>query len=242
MSKPTEFEDVAHLKRLQLPYLGREEERALALRAKRGDKAASERLIRSNIALVLSVVAKMRDKGLRLEDLVQEGLRGLARAIDGFEPERGLRFSTYAVWWIRAYSRRALRSRSLVHRPPSVQTVLYDRYLDEPVVTAGGSITGNGQETTHKDLLVWEGEGQSERALRMDFAASIRSRLDLYGPRLGKLGREIVERRLMSDAPETLEEIGERFDLSRERVRQVEGQVKKFLRRALADLRAEEVA
>ncbi len=86
---------------LDLPLLIVEEERTLATAARAGCRQSRDRLVLYNLRLAVSVAARYVRPGLALEDLVQEGIVGLYRAVYKFEPERGNRFSTYATWWIR---------------------------------------------------------------------------------------------------------------------------------------------
>ena len=87
----------------RIPLLDREEEQALARRARAGDEAAKQRLVKANLRLVVQVARRHVNRGLPLPDLIEEGNLGLLRAVEKFEPERGLRFSTYAVWWLRHF-------------------------------------------------------------------------------------------------------------------------------------------
>jgi RNA polymerase primary sigma factor len=81
-------------------------------------QAARQRLIESNLRLVVSIAARYRNRGLPFGDLIQEGNIGLFRAVDRFDPERGFRFSTYATWWIRQAITRSIAERSRVVRLP----------------------------------------------------------------------------------------------------------------------------
>jgi RNA polymerase primary sigma factor len=81
-------------------------------------RAARQRLIESNLRLVVSIAARYRNRGMAFGDLIQEGNIGLFRAVDRFDPERGFRFSTYATWWIRQAITRAIAERSRVVRLP----------------------------------------------------------------------------------------------------------------------------
>ncbi len=90
------------------PLLSPEEEYKIAQRAARGDPHARERLITSNLRLVVSIAAQYRDLGVPLLDLIQEGNIGLITAVERFDPSRGYKFSTYATWWIRQAIMRSL--------------------------------------------------------------------------------------------------------------------------------------
>ena len=91
------------------PLLTAEEERELARRIiKDQDPAARDRMIQSNLRLVVSIAKRFRNRGLLLSDLIEEGNIGLLRAVAGFDPEHGSRFSTYASWWIKQSIKRAL--------------------------------------------------------------------------------------------------------------------------------------
>jgi RNA polymerase primary sigma factor len=86
---------------LRRPLLAAEEERRLARGAQRGDVAARDRLVEGNVRLVVAVARTYRGRGVSHADLVQEGMLGLLRAVDGFDARRGNRLATYATWWIR---------------------------------------------------------------------------------------------------------------------------------------------
>jgi RNA polymerase sigma-32 factor len=103
-----------------------DEERRLGLRYRRGDRAAGEKLVAANLRFVVKIAREYRSSGLPIEDLVQEGNLGLLKALTKFDPERGLRLISYAVWWIRAYVRAyVLHSWSLVR----IGTTLAQRKL-----------------------------------------------------------------------------------------------------------------
>jgi RNA polymerase primary sigma factor len=109
-------------------YLGRvrggrlldaNEEKDLSRRAHRGDLRARQRLIESNLRLVISIAKKYRGRGVLFEDLIQEGNAGLIRAVEKFDPEMGNRFSTYATWWIRQAVTRAVADHARTVRLPA---------------------------------------------------------------------------------------------------------------------------
>jgi RNA polymerase primary sigma factor len=101
------------------PLLTAAEEVALAKRVERGDAAAKERMINSNLRLVISIAKRYQSHGLPLGDLVQEGVIGLNRAVEKFDWRRGFKFSTYATWWIRQACQRAVSGQSTTIRVPT---------------------------------------------------------------------------------------------------------------------------
>ena len=101
------------------PLLTAAEEVALAKRIERGDAAAKERMINSNLRLVVSIAKRYQGHGLSLLDLVQDGVIGLNRAVEKFDWRRGFKFSTYATWWIRQACQRAISNQSSTIRVPS---------------------------------------------------------------------------------------------------------------------------
>jgi RNA polymerase primary sigma factor len=100
------------------PLLTAEEEVELAKRIERGDLAAKETMINSNLRLVVSIAKRYQGHGLSLLDLIQEGVLGLIRAVEKFDWRRGFKFSTYATWWIRQAVQRGVQNRSRVIRVP----------------------------------------------------------------------------------------------------------------------------
>ena len=100
------------------PLLSAEQEIDLGYRIREGDEAARKRLIESNLRLVVSIARRFTGRGLPFGDLVQERNIGLVRASEKFDPDRGIRFSTYATWWIRQNMGRALSDQSRTIRIP----------------------------------------------------------------------------------------------------------------------------
>ncbi len=100
----------------ELPLLSQEEERELILRAKAGDKEAREKLIYSHLRFVVSIAQKYQGYGVPLGDLINEGNMGLLRALERFDPNRNVRFLSYAIWWIRQAIMKALNEQSRLIR------------------------------------------------------------------------------------------------------------------------------
>jgi RNA polymerase primary sigma factor len=101
------------------PLLTASEEVALAKRVERGDLEAKERMINSNLRLVVSIAKRYQGSGLPLLDVIQEGVIGLNRAVEKFDWRRGFKFSTYATWWIRQACQRAISGQSATIRVPT---------------------------------------------------------------------------------------------------------------------------
>ena len=115
----------------RIPLLTREEERDLALRAQSGDAEARRRMVEANLRLVFKIARRYGNRGLPLLDLIEEGNLGLLRAVKKFRPDRGTRFSTYAIWWIRQSIVRALANQARMIRLPVHVELLLARYLRE---------------------------------------------------------------------------------------------------------------
>jgi RNA polymerase sigma-32 factor len=262
------------------PFLDREEERALALRWRSdADIAALHRLAAAHMRLVIALAARFRHYGLPVSDLIQEGHVGLLEAAARFEPERDVRFSTYATWWVRAsiqdyilrnwsivrggtsstqkalfFNLRRLRAR-LAQQPtangnlaafatiakaigvPRADVEMMDARLSGPDVSLNAPLidTEPGTATERVDFLVDDKPLPDQTA-----SETIDSdrRLNWLREALSVLSdRElrIVTARRLSDEAATLEDLGERLGISKERVRQIENRALEKLRLALTD-------
>lgn len=258
------------------PYLERDEERDLArLWSEKRDEAALHRLTAAHMRLVIAMAARFRRFGLIQSDLIQEGHVGLLEAAARFDPEREVRFSTYASWWIRAAIQDyVLRNWSIVRGgTSSTQKALFfnlrrlrarlTRELDgaaEPEIfaaiadTLGVSIADvetmsarlSGPDTSlnapmseadgdaeRQDFLVADtpiaDEAVGERIDGERRHAWLREALGVLDPR----ERRIVEERRLSENGETLETLGSRLGISKERVRQIEARALEKLQAAL---------
>ena len=106
------------------PLLKRDEEIALARRARAGDRAAMDTLVRSNLRFVVSIAKRYAGNGVPLEDLINDGNLGLVKAVERFDPERGFKFISYAVWWIRQAIRLSISEHSRMIRMPMNRVAL----------------------------------------------------------------------------------------------------------------------
>jgi RNA polymerase primary sigma factor len=250
------------------PLLSATEERELARQAKAGDDTAYQRLVQANLRLVVRIASRYTQPNVPLADLIQEGNVGLMRAAERFDPERGYRFSTYAVWWIRrailrslVYDARLIRLpehiNALTTRIERMSTALCQRYGREPsleeVASAVGATVEQVALVTHagREIVSLDSELPLSGNPRYgDVIEDPQQNPDRYWERRNAV--EDVERLLQTlprreqavlrarfgldtGQPLTLKETGERFDLTRERIRQIERHALSVLRSAFSD-------
>ncbi len=254
--------------------LSREEEYKLAMRYKKhGDLEAARKLISSNLRLVIKIANEYRGYGLNPMDLIQEGNVGLMHAVKRFDPTRGYRLISYAVWWIRAYihnyiiknwslvklgttqAQRKLfyKLRSAKHRmdiedenlsPEDYKTLAEEFGVsDEAVIEMEQRMGGKdlsldaqvkeGSETTHADLLESEESNQEEVITKAEEEEEIKRGLEIALRSLKERERFVLENRILTDKPLTLEELGTKLNLSRERIRQIENAALKKMKGVL---------
>lgn len=213
----------------KLPLLTLDEERELGVRIhQERDEAAVTRLVESNLRFVVSYAKRYRHLGIPFLDLIHEGNLGLIEAAWRFDPSRNVKFITYAVWWIRQAMMHALSDQTRAFSfPPKLFAALHagvdDVSLNQPIAD------GDGRELV--DLLTQEQVAPVEA--EMIHQADLEELADALHELDGK-EREVVRLRfgLGDDEPRTLQEIGDRLHLSRERVRQIESRAKEKLRRS----------
>lgn len=248
----------------QFPLLNAEEERELLNRIQKGDMQAKERLVESNLRLVVSIAKKYQNNGLSLMDLIQEANIGLLTAIDKFEPERGYRFSTYASWWIKQTISRALDNKSKLIRLPAyiveginkmknaekVLTIELGRTpSDEELAKYMGidleyakKLQDNRKEISSLDVSIGEDEEATIGELvadttnltpeeSMDLQVQ-EEMLDGILSTLEDRESEVIKHRygIGGNEPKTLEEVGHLFNLTKERIRQIEAKALRKLR------------
>lgn len=240
--------------RQRRPLLTAEEERALAQRIERGDEKARHHLTEANYGLVFSVVNRYRQSGVPMEDLIQEGIVGLIRAVDKFDYRKGCRFSTCAVTWIRAQVLHAIqKSRSLSRVPERVYRAArkLGQVIDEleqqlnypPTLEELAAHTGWSPERIEQLMLVSDGwvsldEPVSEDTDLQDMVEDeetipveeqaltrvLTEQIQEGFKTLSARERTILRLRYGLDDGEerTLAEIGQRFHLTRQRIRSIE--------------------
>ena len=246
------------------PLLTAAQEVELSKRIERGDMQAKQRMIQSNLRLVVSIAKNYRNQGLPFLDLIQEGTLGLIRAVEKFDWRRGYKFSTYATWWIRQAVARALADKARTIRMPvhiverlqklnKAERMLWTQLGREPTLEEVAEEASLPIEQAHEvkaaahaSTSLDQPVGEQEDAVFGDFVAGegptpdeqveVLLRSQALARALGALSdRErnvlILRYGLDNSEPKTLEEIGRRLDLTRERVRQIEGQALKRLSR-----------
>ena len=214
----------------KLPRLTVDEERELGSRIREDqDHDALGRLVEANLRFVVTYAKRYRGHGVSFLDLIHEGNLGLIEAARRFDPSRNVKFITYAVWWIRESMMHVLSDQTrAVSFPPKLFALLgrggEDVSLSEPLERERSDGRALG------DLLPLDQAPVDEQIMRQadahDLAEALR---DLNGKE-----QEVVRLRygLEDDEPRTLQQIGDRLHLSRERVRQIEAIAKEKLRRS----------
>jgi len=257
----------------EFPILTREEEHNLAAGLNEKDQAgALNELVESNLSFVVKIASEYRNLGLPFEDLLNEGNIGLIEAAHHFDHNRGTKFITYAIWWIRKSILRALSQHSNLVRIPNYQLkkVKNVRATERALVRSLGrrpdreeisrelqstiakideilqiklrelsldDKIGRDKDTPISDYLVDEGSTNPEEELLREESQSL-IRLALKD--LSEQEQTVLVNRfgLEGGRTFTLKEIGERMGISRERVRQIEAQAKKRLKKLITKNRA----
>ncbi|MBU3991015.1 MAG: RNA polymerase sigma factor RpoH [Alphaproteobacteria bacterium] len=266
----------------KFPVLTAEQEYMLAKRfSEHGDTEAAAQLVTSHLRLVAKIAMGYRGYGLPVSELISEGNIGLMQGVKKFEPERGFRLATYAMWWIKASMQEfILRSWSLVKmgttaaqkklffnlrrmkkqldayedgdlRAEDVQKIATDLGVSEQEVVnmnrrmmMGGDASLNvsmreDSESQWQDILADERPLQDETVADAEEAAYRRELLNEAMDTLNERERHILTDRRLSEDPRTLEELSQVYNVSRERVRQIEVRAFEKLQKAITRIATE---
>lgn len=249
----------------KFPMLEPQQEYMLAKRySEHGDRDAAHKLVTSHLRLVAKIAMGYRGYGLPIGEVVSEGNVGLMQAVKKFDPERGFRLATYAMWWIKASIQEyILRSWSLVKmgttanqkrlffnlrrlkgrlqaidegdlKPEHVSEIATKlKVSEEEVVSMNRRLSGDaslnasikaseGDSGQWQDWLVDDHDSQEEVLIEQDELDTRRRMLSKAMSVLNERERRIFEARRLAEDPVTLEDLSSEFDISRERVRQIE--------------------
>ncbi len=262
----------------QYELLTKEEEKELAIRVReKGDREAAYRLITSNLRLVVKIAIDFQRLWMQnLLDLIQEGNIGLMQAVQKFDPHRGVKFSYYASFWIKAYilkfimdnwrlvkigttqaqrklffrlkkEKQRLASEGFDPKPKLLSERLgvseqeitdMDQRLDRWEVSLDAPIK-EGSDNERIEFISTQAPSAETQVAKKEMEAIIHEKLDSFRKELSEREIYILENRVFSDTPTTLQEIGERYGITRERVRQIENtmikKIKAYFEREIPD-------
>jgi len=261
------------------PLISREEEIELAKAYQEdGDPAAARQLVTANLRLVVKIAHEYRKAHQNLLDLIQEGNVGLVQAVQKFDPYRGVKLSTYAAWWIRAYilksilnnwrmvkigttqaqrklffnlrkQKEELEKRGIKPTADKIakaldvsetEVVEMERRLAAPDLSLSAPLgKDDSGNRTFYDVLPEDASPPDEQVASKEFRGILADKLERFSRDLHGRDAVIYRERLMSDAPLTLKQIGDRYGVSRERARQLEkrllGKLRDYLREEMGD-------
>ena len=284
---PAEPKTIARVDALQLymrevqrhALLSPEEEHELAVHYfKNQDVDTAAKLVTANLRLVVKIAYEYRRAYRNMMDLIQEGNIGLMQAVKRYDPYRGVKLSSYAAWWIRAYMLRfilnnwrmvkigttqaqrklffnlnkekaRLSAMGIEPSPAEIaqrlsvdekEVVEMDRRLSRGDASLDASVTEtDGKPTTRMDLLPSTSMGPDVVAEASELSEIVRDRLEEFRKTLSGKDIAIFDKRLVADEPLTLQQLGDEFGVSRERVRQLEarltGRLREYLKETLGD-------
>lgn len=254
----------------RFPMLKPEEEYELAKRVREtGDGDAAFRLVSSHLRLVVKIAMDFQRRWMQnVLDLIQEGNVGLMRAVNKFDPEKGIKFSYYAAFWIKAYILKFIMDnwrmvkigttqaqRKLFYNlnkerqklilqgydPDAAtlserlnvtkeQVVEMEQRLDASDVSLDIPVGDEGGGASRMNFLPALGPGIEDALSNHEIASMVQNRLQSIIPKLSDKEVDILQNRLLSEEPVTLREIGEKYDITRERVRQIEARLLQKIR------------
>ena len=256
----------------RFPLLSREEEHRIAVEYKEfGNVEAAYKLVTANLRLVVMIAREYQKAFKNLLDLIQEGNMGLMEAVKNFDPYRGVRFPSYAVWWIRAYMIRYIMNdwRMVKIGTTQAQRKLFFNLqkekdkIEKEGLTPGPKLLaqrlnvkedeviemeqrlasrdlsvdvpiGDDDEATLLHFLPDDKQSPEEQFADTQFRELLRDKMERFAQSLKDKELVIYKERLLNEDPLTLREIGEKYGISRERVRQIEERVKKKLKNYLS--------
>ena len=259
----------------RFPLLTRQDEHEIAVRYKEyGDVEAAYKLVTSNLRLVVMIAREYQKAFKNLLDLIQEGNMGLMEAVKNFDPYRGVRFPSYAVWWIRAYmiryimndwrmvkigttqaqrklffnlqkEKEKIEAEGLTPGPKLLAqrlNVKEDEVVEMEQRLAGRDLSvdvpiGDDEEATMLSFLQDSKQTPEEEIAETQYRELLRDKMEQFAKGLKDKELVIYRERLLNEDPLTLREIGEKYGISRERVRQIEERVKKKLKAYLKDFK-----
>lgn len=247
------------------PPLSREEEHELAVKFKDfGDKEAGYKLIVSNLRLVVIVAREYQKNFQNILDLVQEGNIGLLEAVNQFDPYRGIRFPSYAAYWVRAYILRYLINNIRLVKVGTTQAqrklffnlqkekdklesegfspeakllasrlgvkesevIEMEQRLALPDLSVDAPVRAGEDQSDYHGIISDNAPSLESQVADSQFAFTLRAAVEEFKKTLPERDRVIIDKRLFTEDPITLQEIADEFGLSRERIRQVEGRLK----------------
>lgn len=249
------------------PLLTAQEEVYFARQVLQGDTSARNRMIESNLRLVVKIARRYMNRGLSLLDLIEEGNLGLIHAVEKFDPERGFRFSTYATWWIRQTIERALMNQTRTIRLPIhiikeingylraarqlAQTLDHEPSTEEIAQAMGKSVgevkrmlqlnervasvdtpIGKDEDRSLLDAIPDDNNTDPSQLLQ---DADLNEKLEKWLGQLNDKQRTVVKRRfgLGDQEKATLEQVGNEIGVTRERVRQIQIDALRRLRKIM---------
>lgn len=258
----------------KFPLLKPEEEHALAVRVRDDNDAdAAFRLVSSHLRLVVRIAMEFQRRWMQnVLDLIQEGNVGLMRAVNKFDPDKGIKFSYYASFWIKAYILKFIMDNWRMVKIGTTQvqrklffnlnkerqkliaqgfdpdaTMLSERLgvSEEQInemnqrmsfsdMSLNTKLDNDSESATHIDFLPALGPGVEDSLASDEIVSIVRSRLKSILPYLSEKEQFILQNRLLTDDPLTLREIGERYNITRERVRQLEARLLEKIKKHFA--------